>query len=180
MFSLRKPFKGSGSGGGFGSAFPRMRCSISLGLRSPFLWRILKVSIDETMSLCFSKRPLLVKWKATIEIESIRAVILSLRSSTERASASSLPSSAAGAPSSALGYPSLGYPSLGSSGLASPSAGSPSTLVFFLFFLRALTSGIMAFPSASISYIFSFVSIPSVMSSIARLITSMKLSKEYL
>ncbi len=124
IFSLRNPLRGYGSGGGFGSAFPRIRCSISLGLSSPFLWRIRNVSIDDTISLCFSKSPLRVKWKATIEIESISAVILSFKSSTESAYISSLPASAAsssfGSPS--FGYPSFCSPSLGSYGFASPSA----------------------------------------------------------
>ena len=86
MASLRNPLRGSGSEGGKGSAFPRMRCSTYLGLSSPLRCRILKVSIEETMSLCFSKRPLRVKWKETCEMESISWVILTLRSYSERIS----------------------------------------------------------------------------------------------
>jgi len=63
--SLRNPLRGSGSGGGFESALFKIKCSTYLGLSSPDLCKILKVSIDETISLCFSKSPLRVKWKET-------------------------------------------------------------------------------------------------------------------
>jgi len=89
MASVRKPFKGSGKEGGFGSAFPRIRCSISLGFSYPLLCMILKVSIEDTMSLCFSNKPLLVKWKATREMESMSCVILTFKSSKDNISFSS-------------------------------------------------------------------------------------------
>lgn len=69
--SDKNPFNGYGIGGGLGSALPMIKCSISFGYNFPFLWRILKVRIEATISLCFSKRPLLVKWNETCEIESI-------------------------------------------------------------------------------------------------------------
>ncbi len=85
MASFKNPLRGSGSGGGLGSALFTIRCYISLGKSYPALCRILKVSIEETISLCFSKRPLLVKWKETIEIVSTNSFTLILSSSGDKA-----------------------------------------------------------------------------------------------
>ncbi len=140
MASVKNPFKGQGKDGGFGSAFPRIRCQIYLGCNYPFLCRILNVSIEETISLCFSNRPLRVKWNATCEMESISCVILTFKSYKDNISFSSWAAS--------YFLSSFGYSALGSYGLAYPSA-YPSAFVCFFAFLRGQTTGIIALPSAS-------------------------------
>jgi hypothetical protein len=133
MASVKNAFNGSGIDGGFGSALLIIKCSISTGNNFPLLSRILKVKIAATISLCFSKRPLLVKWNDTCEIESISWSILPFSDLGERGSSSSpyppsssLPSSFPSGFSSILvsvaGCSGLGYV-LGAPSFFSPSAG---------------------------------------------------------
>lgn len=60
MGSVMKPLRESGMGVGWGSTFPRIRCSISWGVSLPSLSRILRVIMVIVTNLCLSNRPLLV------------------------------------------------------------------------------------------------------------------------
>jgi hypothetical protein len=184
--SVRNPFNGSGIGGGLGSLLPMTRCSIYWLLRSSSLWRILNVRSEETIVLCFSKRPLRVKWKAVYEMESIKSSIRFFKDLGESGySPSPSPPSFSFLSPPSYGLLYLGYsPSFFSSAGLSPPYSTfyyPSTfLVAFLGPVLFLASGIIAFPSASISNILALSSIPSVILSIALLMTSINDSKEYL
>ena len=198
-----KFFSDSGRGGGEGSCLPMTICSTSSGLSSPRLSMMRKVSIVDTMSLCLSKSPRRVYWKAQYEIDSIRSRIRCFSWSGVIASSISsvfYGASPAGAYCFFSGYfCSAGFSAFSAAGseagafgsiaffysvlVASPSGAPPSILVVFFFPGREgfSSGGIIALPLSSIGNIFTLpFSSPGVIKSIARLITTMNDYSEYL